>query len=77
MKSKKKKAETFWGAYYGFMVGATVVAADGDSDFPSFTLEKDGRRYEIEVSRDPEGNGPGFLAGLPTPKKVEGGFEGV
>ena len=40
----------------------TGVNKDG---FPFFTLN-DGSK--IEVSRDEEGNGPGFLFGLPDPK---------
>lgn len=39
----------------------TGVSKDG---FPFFTLD-DGSK--VEVSQDPEGNGPGFLFGLPKP----------
>ena len=44
-------------------------AGDYDEGFPSFTARlKDGSETDIEVSRDPEGNGGGFLFGLPLPQ---------
>lgn len=45
----------------GKKIVKTGVTKDG---FPFFTLD-DGSK--IEVSRDSEGNGPGFLFGLPQP----------
>lgn len=38
------------------------ITAEG---FPFFTLDD---KSKIEVSQDEEGNGPGFLFGLPNPK---------
>lgn len=46
----------------GRTIKSTGVSKDG---FPFFTLD-DGAK--IEVSRDAEGNGSGFLFGLPDPK---------
>ena len=54
--------------YYEQLVGMTITGftftdGDGVDDFPTFTLEGNdyGQEYKIEVSRDPEGNGGGFL----------------
>ena len=39
------------------------------SDFPSFKVKfKDGSISDIEISQDEEGNGGGFIFGLPTPQ---------
>ena len=48
----------------GLRVGQVGVSVDG---FPFFyLLDGEGEvKYTIEVSRDQEGNGPGFLFGLP------------
>ena len=74
MKDDTKK---FWQKYYGALEGATIVkfngmneeGADWENDaFPSFTVKfADGSLGVIEVSRDEEGNGGGFLFGLPHP----------
>lgn len=60
------------------LVGATVesVGANDDEDgyepWPTITVRAaDGRRYELEISRDEEGNGPGFVFGLPMPEPEE------
>ena len=66
----------YWTRYYKSLEGATIVkfngmsdAGDYDEGFPSFTARlKDGSDIELEVSRDPEGNGGGFLFGLPLPQ---------
>lgn len=46
----------------GKKIVKTGVTKDG---YPFFTLDD---KSKIEVSRDQEGNGPGFLFGLPTPQ---------
>lgn len=52
--------------YLAPLKGRTIKEVGvGDDDFPYFDLD-DGTR--VEVSRDPEGNGPGFLFGLPVPE---------
>jgi hypothetical protein len=53
--------------------GKIVDAGVGEEDeegqsWPWFLVEKDGRQFRVEVSQDPEGNGPGFLFGLPEPE---------
>ena len=53
--------------YYRQFIGSTIqdfslVEEDGVEPFPCFTLvQKDGSSLKVEVSRDPEGNGGGFL----------------
>jgi len=70
----------FWQDYYGALDGATIVkflgfnkdADDGMSDFPKFLVKfKDGSMDTIEISQDEEGNGGGFIFGLPLPQAVE------
>jgi len=58
----------FYKKYYASLKGATIVEVDGGAEFPAFTIKTpSGETFVVEVSRDPEGNGPGFLFGLPTP----------
>ncbi len=52
--------------YYEQLVGCKIVAytesIDDEGVWPTFTLEyPDHTTFKVEVSRDPEGNGPGFL----------------
>ena len=56
--------------YYEQLVGATITGYEEIDDegvmaldpFPSFTMTtKEGAKLRVEVSRDPEGNGGGFL----------------
>ena len=61
----------FWKNYYSQLEGATITKFEGlaDGEFPAFTVTlKSGRVAVIEISQDPEGNGGGFIFGLPTPK---------
>ena len=59
--------------YYATLVGAEITRFSwsepdpysGDR-WPQFRVQlRDGSQYDIEISRDPEGNGPGFIHGLP------------
>lgn len=63
--------------YYGQLIGATVAGIkmnieedqeNGDPLFaqvwPMIIFEKDGQEYRCELSRDEEGNGPGYMFGL-------------
>lgn len=67
----------FWKKYYGSLEGATIVKFNGITEdefggdgFPSFTVKfKDGNIGQIEISRDPEGNGGGFIFGLELPNE--------
>jgi hypothetical protein len=67
--------KNYWDKYYGALEGATIVKflGMGDADygdgFPKFLVKfADGETGEIEISQDPEGNGGGFVFGLPTPE---------
>ena len=72
----KLEANVFWDKYYRQLEGATVVQFVGvipDEDepyiaFPTLVVRlKDGSICELEISQDPEGNGGGFIFGLPSP----------
>ena len=55
----------FIGKLYRRLVGATVLAFEWDGEFPVFTIRlANGQRRQIAIQQDPEGNGPGFIAGL-------------
>ncbi len=55
----------FIGKLYRRLVGATVLAFEWDGEYPVFTVRlANGQRREIVIQQDPEGNGPGFIAGL-------------
>ena len=65
----------FYSKYYSALEGATIqkfveMREDefGGKPFPVFLVKfADGSVGEIEVSQDEEGNGGGFLFGLPAP----------
>jgi hypothetical protein len=64
----------FWSKYYSALEGATILKFEPmmdeneDIEFPSFLVEfANGEVSHIEISQDPEGNGPGFIFGLPVP----------
>jgi len=62
----------FYKRYYAQLEGVTIVDVDGGAEFPRFTVRtKEGEEFVIEVSRDEEGNGPGFLFGLPVAGEPE------
>jgi len=70
------EANAFWDKYYRQLEGATVVQFVGvipNEDepyiaFPTLVVRlKDGSICELEISQDPEGNGGGFIFGLPHP----------
>ena len=69
----------YWKKYYGSLKGATIVSFDGMTEneewgdgFPTFTIRfANGEVGQIEISQDPEGNGGGFIFGLPTPEPVK------
>lgn len=65
----------FYQKYYGVLEGAkiTKVIVKEENDFgmsecwPTFhVMLKDNTMLELEISQDPEGNGPGFIFGLPS-----------
>jgi hypothetical protein len=51
--------------YYKQMVGFKIVGFkmddEGIDSWPVFIVEKDGETHQMVVSRDQEGNGPGFM----------------
>jgi hypothetical protein len=59
----------YYKKYYGFMEGAKIVEAGvverDDEIWPHFVIEKDGEKFHLDVSQDEEGNGPGYIFGLP------------
>ncbi len=58
--------------YMAPLVGSKIVGVGVTEDgFPFITVEateKNGFSGLLEISRDTEGNGPGFIFGLPEPK---------
>lgn len=71
-------AEQFYTAYYGQLAGATIDKVELVQDeYDSYTkwptlhaTLADGSKVKLEVSQDEEGNGAGFLFGLPMPTSV-------
>ena len=65
--------------YYGQLVGFTVTKFEPKVEdmggyeevWPRLTLKKGEQEVEVEVSRDEEGNGPGFLFGLEIKVRVD------
>lgn len=63
----------FYKNYYGALKGATIIDfiemredEFGGNHFPVFLVKfADGSIGEIEISQDEEGNGGGFIFGLP------------
>lgn len=57
--------------YYSGIRGGRVVGIVIDHDdytgelWPVLMIEVGGQTFKCELSRDPEGNGPGFMFGLP------------
>ena len=74
MNQHQIKANEFYRKYYTQLMGATITGFELVQDeyedyifWPTFTMTKDGETFTIEVSQDEEGNGAGFLFGLPNP----------
>lgn len=58
--------------YYAPLVGMTIERVEIRTEEVMFgewliihAVDKTGERFQLEVSRDEEGNGPGFVFGLP------------
>lgn len=74
-KELKERATKFWNSYYGSLEGAKVLKfvgmvddEFGGSPFPVFQVQfANGEVGQIEISRDEEGNGGGFIFGLNLP----------
>ena len=75
--NRLQESEIEWvGRYYGQLVGHRIVEVIAEIDefdgsvWPVLrTVDEVGNSHELSVSRDPEGNGPGFLHGLPHPTR--------
>lgn len=73
---KGKHLSSFYDRYYSALDGATIVKFEGVKDdifgakgFPTFSVRlRNGSEGLIEISRDEEGNGGGFIFGLPLPE---------
>lgn len=76
----ENRSKEFYRRYYSQLVGATIIEFVGmglsqedrdvgiHSAFPCFKVKfKDGTYGLIEISQDEEGNGGGFLFGIPLP----------
>lgn len=66
------KQKSFYKRYYSQLIGAEIVGFklvpdkyDEWNAWPTFTVRRDGKTFDIEISRDEEGNGAGFIFGLP------------
>lgn len=74
---------SFWNKYYGSLEGATIVKFIGmnteddyGDGFPEFQVRfKNGEVDIISISQDPEGNGGGFIFGLPLPNGDKRGLD--
>jgi hypothetical protein len=70
------KQNQFWKGYYSGLEGVTIVKflgmledEFGGKPFPQFLVKfPNGSLSTVEISCDEEGNGGGFIFGLPLPK---------
>lgn len=60
--------EEFYDRYYRQLIGKKVTGIGCTADGFWFFVLDSGER--IEISQDEEGNGPGFLFGLPIPPPI-------
>jgi len=80
--SKATEENKYLSEYYSVLTGATIVncrmsepepGEDTDGWFESFptfdVVLADGTKCTLEISSDPEGNGAGFIFGLPLPEE--------
>lgn len=75
----KDEEQQYLQKYYSTLVGMTITGISivndlsdggfGDNWLVINAKTADGKRFRLEVSQDPEGNGPGFIFGLPIPSK--------
>lgn len=73
-KDPRRQQAEWYSRHYGQLAGATIIQTiiEIDEEFgdlwPVFKIKlADGRELEIQIQADPEGNGPGFISGLPMP----------
>lgn len=73
-KTATVSSKNFYKLYMQFLVGCRITAVGQDAE-GFLILECEGKeprggdtvRYRVDVSQDEEGNGPGFLFGMPNP----------
>jgi hypothetical protein len=68
LQQEKKWAEGYYASAIGLTITGVVARYDEYTDriWPVLiAVDKNGQQYELELSQDPEGNGPGFMFGLP------------
>ena len=65
----KVTSDNFYEFYYRHLIGCTITAVGQNAEgFHYFVVnDANGNDTTIEISKDEEGNGPGFLFGLPNP----------
>jgi hypothetical protein len=74
LSKRDQDTKDFYNKYYSQLAGAVITSAGvvaednyGVEFWPTIhVVMKNGQKLVLEVSQDPEGNGPGFLFGLPT-----------
>lgn len=82
--------EDFWlRGYYSALINCRVVDVKVNAQIDDYSEElwpvivfedANGEQFECEISRDPEGNGPGFMFGLPqysVPEHIRKGFDSL
>jgi hypothetical protein len=60
-------AKQFPPSYWGEMAQAPQQEGESDEEFAERRVHATRKLIAIEISRDEEGNGPGFVFGLPLP----------
>jgi len=67
LSARQEENARFLAEHFGPLVGARLVStnaaldADNGEMWPTLIFETDaGRKFQMELSRDPEGNGPGW-----------------
>jgi hypothetical protein len=69
-----ERGKAFYNRYYKQLEGAKIVRYYGmsEGEFPTFEVELSNYQIiKIEISRDPEGNGGGFVFGLDHPDMAD------
>ena len=75
---RRQQEIDFYTRYYCQLVGATITEFNLVQDeyedhimWPTFTAKKGKNTFTLEISQDPEGNGEGFIFGLPDVSPIE------
>lgn len=70
MPESKPKHKSWDHAHLAPLIGGEIVGTGVSRDgFMIITVKNGDKTYSLEVSQDPEGNDPGFLFGLPHPRR--------